>query len=631
MAHQKIIGYNILAKRAIETESGVNIDEALRNRQPVIVDLDVIRSGAAAGATAYQKPGDGIPSTDMTADVQHSLELANTAIQEHQDLSGYKQVQTPVDSPATSGTGDIAFINGIKQNAQGVIYDVTKQNIRTATTALDGLMPSADRANMERIADGINDGYFTMSSDELTWVEDEFCMPYEPLSTKTIRLEFSNPDFNPLSPNGHTWSYYTSSSAADNATWVRVETASTNQWDCHYDSSVWGNMFQYLSESSLGTTIRIIDSNLTGVTSISYLFYSSNALVGDVVLKFLDDIQYAASCFAGTSVTSLTLGDMPSLLSENSGNMLKSPVATYMKIGDLEAWTTGAQIAFDCPMLESIELGNLNNITSWGNKCIYDRGNRLSALKYVKIGDMPRATNISTVFWTSTEWMTGCADSLVTVEFGNLDSLTTTSKLFYYCGNLLMTTPFNIPNVTTTESMFEGCSNLSVAPAITTSSSLRNVAHMFGACRKLTRVGVFDTSNVTNMGFMFESCDMITTIPLFDSSHVSDMQSMFKGSGITAVPNLSYASVRNMYETFKNCLSLRAIPSMQISTSPQDIESMWEGCVNVESGIEDMYTYLRSLSTSSSHTLTFRNCGINTVSGSAELARVPTSWGGTAS
>lgn len=49
--------------------------------QGEISDLDTIRSGATAGATAYQKPGTGIPSTDLSSDVQTSLGKANTALQ----------------------------------------------------------------------------------------------------------------------------------------------------------------------------------------------------------------------------------------------------------------------------------------------------------------------------------------------------------------------------------------------------------------------------------------------------------------------------------------------------------------------------------------------------------------------
>lgn len=55
--------------------------ESLSSKQDTIQDLSEIRSGAALGATAYQKPSAGIPSSDMTTAVQNSLELANSSVQ----------------------------------------------------------------------------------------------------------------------------------------------------------------------------------------------------------------------------------------------------------------------------------------------------------------------------------------------------------------------------------------------------------------------------------------------------------------------------------------------------------------------------------------------------------------------
>lgn len=57
-------------------------------KQDVIKDLDTIRANAQKGSEAYQKPATGIPSSDMTQEVQASLNKADTALQEHQDISG---------------------------------------------------------------------------------------------------------------------------------------------------------------------------------------------------------------------------------------------------------------------------------------------------------------------------------------------------------------------------------------------------------------------------------------------------------------------------------------------------------------------------------------------------------------
>lgn len=50
------------------------------SRQAVIDDLADIRNGASAGATAYQKPNGGIPSSDMASAVQTQLTAASNAI-----------------------------------------------------------------------------------------------------------------------------------------------------------------------------------------------------------------------------------------------------------------------------------------------------------------------------------------------------------------------------------------------------------------------------------------------------------------------------------------------------------------------------------------------------------------------
>ena len=58
-----------------------DLKDALDGKQAVIADLAAIRSGAAAGATAYQKPSGGIPKTDLNNGVQSSLNKADSAYQ----------------------------------------------------------------------------------------------------------------------------------------------------------------------------------------------------------------------------------------------------------------------------------------------------------------------------------------------------------------------------------------------------------------------------------------------------------------------------------------------------------------------------------------------------------------------
>ena len=80
---------------------------------------------------------------------------------------------------------------------------------------------------------------------------------------------------------------------------------------------------------------------------------------------------------------------------------------------------------------------------------------------------------------------------------------------------------------------------------------------------------------------------------------------------------------------FQGCTSLTAVPLFSLP-SITSMSAMFKDCTAVESGALALY---QSVSTQanppSSHTGTFTNCGANTVTGSAELAQIPSDWGGT--
>ena len=59
------------------------LDALLDAKQDVINDLATIRSGAAKGATAYQKPSGGIPKSDLASAAQTSLNKADSALQSY--------------------------------------------------------------------------------------------------------------------------------------------------------------------------------------------------------------------------------------------------------------------------------------------------------------------------------------------------------------------------------------------------------------------------------------------------------------------------------------------------------------------------------------------------------------------
>lgn len=124
---------------------------ALSEKQDVIADLSEIRSGATAGASAYQKPGSGIPKTDLDAEVQSSLRKADSALQEHQDISGKQDVIQSINISITEDGGSpsgVASVSGSTlnitlKNIEGAIGSTPNITIGTVTTLPAGSQATA--------------------------------------------------------------------------------------------------------------------------------------------------------------------------------------------------------------------------------------------------------------------------------------------------------------------------------------------------------------------------------------------------------------------------------------------------------------------------------------------------------
>lgn len=184
----------------------------------------------------------------------------------------------------------------------------------------------------------------------------------------------------------------------------------------------------------------------------------------------------------------------------------------------------------------------------------------------------------------------------------------------------------NTTGVTSMCSLFQYCNNLTTV-ALFDTSSVTDTRSMFYRCSSLTNVPLFDTSNVTLMSAMFYNCAVLASIPLFDTSNVTDMQSMFSGCrAITSVPLFDTSNVTNMRYMFYQCLDLRTVPLLNTSRVT-NMDYMFNGCIVVESGALALYQQASTQTNPpSSHTETFKNCGLTTQTGSAELAQIPGDW-----
>lgn len=240
------------------------------------------------------------------------------------------------------------------------------------------------------------------------------------------------------------------------------------------------------------------------------------------------------------------------------------------------------------------------------------------------------------------------SSNIIEVMGANCSNVTSMKAMFYGCYNLssialfdtskvstmqymlngcmkLKTPPlFNTSNVTNMEGMFENIGNISL-PLLDT-SNVTSMASMFkGSNIKTTPL--FDTHNVKDMFDMFYLCNNLTTLPLYDTSNVTNMSYFCCNCvNLTGIPLFNTSSVENMYAAFESCSSVKYIPLLD-TRSVKDADYMFNGCRNVEGGALALYNQMRNQATPpKSHYETFSNCGINTKTGSAELAQIPASW-----
>lgn len=263
---------------------------------------------------------------------------------------------------------------------------------------------------------------------------------------------------------------------------------------------------------------------------------------------------------------------------------------------DVCLFDTSSVTDFEYFMESMTNISDLKNYdTHNASNLNYAFANTAAANNAVRF-DLSSCTDASYMFYNS---------GITSVTLSNTSSVSSFDYAFGHCANLVSVNLFDTSAATTTQAMFSGCSSLTTVPLFDFSHST-NVKYLFSNCSHLTSVPLLDTSSATSVGYMFDGCSALTAIPLIDTS-----------------------SAVSMLYMCNNCTSLTEVPLLDTS-SANNVAGMFEGCVNVETGALDLYNQLASQSVQPQyHTDCFKNCGSNTTSGAAELAQIPSSWGGT--
>ena len=168
---------------------------------------------------------------------------------------------------------------------------------------------------------------------------------------------------------------------------------------------------------------------------------------------------------------------------------------------------------------------------------------------------------------------------------GNLEGVTNVQYMFNNFAGDCEGAYLYMPDVTNLSSTFASGNGTTwgatwTAPYIYAPNAT-STWYMFHNSTKLGNCPVFDISNVTNCEGMFAQCNSLTHVPLFDMR-----------------------SCTNAYQMFSNTRS-------------------------VQSGAYAMYEYASTKAIPiTNHSNMFTNCGFDTVTGLAELNRIPQDWGG---
>lgn len=153
---------------------------------------------------------------------------------------------------------------------------------------------------------------------------------------------------------------------------------------------------------------------------------------------------------------------------------------------------------------------------------------------------------------------------------------------------------------------FQDCKNLKIVPQYTTGTDSVSWYQAFSGCKSLVAAPDLDLTYATNTAEMFSGCESLAYVPDYDVSSAT------------------------VYGMFSGCRSLTKIPNLTGLEGKSSLDRLFEDCYGIQTGADTLYQQLSTQATPpTSTTDTFKNCGAATVTGSAALATIPASWGGT--
>ena len=156
------------------TPAWSDLVDAYADKQDTISDLSTIRSGAAAGATAYQKPSTGIPKTDLASAVQTSLGKADTSVQPAaltpiQNAIDGIEVVIPSEASAQNQLADKNYVDTHSSNVDNALSTTSENPVqnKVVTNALNETVKNKGSNGNVRVGVG-NDSNIDITSSGIS-------------------------------------------------------------------------------------------------------------------------------------------------------------------------------------------------------------------------------------------------------------------------------------------------------------------------------------------------------------------------------------------------------------------------------------------------------------------------------
>lgn len=216
--------------------------------------------------------------------------------------------------------------------------------------------------------------------------------------------------------------------------------------------------------------------------------------------------------------------------------------------------------------------------------------------------------------------------------------------MFQSCTGLIDVPVYDIASVTSISEMYNGCNSLTKLPDIHNDiitdvsyntrldpdASIWWGSDYLLANNSCVEVGDIDLPNasacriavpsVTSVGFI--------NLPKLNRNDYL-MNKLIIRPNLISIEGMNVAACNALDNMFQGCSGLIEVPPVTAAYNVfSTVRGMFSGCVNVTGGALDLYNVMSQYLTGNReyHAGAFKNCGINTTTGAAELAQIPIDW-----